>query len=142
MGKRFNKQQPEIEEMQQPDTCTCNGCWLPPTQEVVQGGLRLYCDFHDRSDDTAERDRKTHILRRNESLVNHYYRNLRNKTPVELMLDEEAGKHPGVIAGQNLAIWNRKADENWQQYKQRYWLLLKHLINTGENSLPLEEEAA
>ncbi len=123
---RFAKKHTQAET---PTECIAYGCWLFPVAGIGFSKTRIYCSFHDGCNgDSVKRDRITHRMSTNKTLINHYYNNLRNKTVVELDLADKAGENPDLLGYSIAAKWNREPGEDWQHYKNQFAQRLNRLI--------------
>ena len=123
-------------------TCIANGCSCFPVKGFGFGGPLLLCSFHPEEGRGKVWDGITARINMNQGLISHYFDHLRNKTPIDMEIAAgEQGHHPGIVGHGAMAAWNKRDDENWQEYKGRYWGMLTNLIVANKTTKQVRQVA-
>lgn len=129
-GKDNNDNQPA-----QQTECVAYGCWLFPVRGFSQGGPLALCAFHSPDGKGKTWDGITARMKLNRGIVDHYYQHLRCKTPVDQEMKILAGgADPGLVVNNSGSRWNKRDDENWAEYNNRFWGELQLLIMANRTS--------
>lgn len=134
---RFSKANSDDKPKAQTE-CVAYGCWLFPVRGFTSGGALALCAFHSPDGKGQAWDGITARMKINSGLVDHYYQQLRCKTPVDLeMKILGGGADPGLVVNSSNSQWNKQDDENWAEYNNRYWGQLQQLIiaNRASNAV-------
>ena len=125
---RFNKPAEAEQERPAPTVCIAHGCYLPPVDGFGFDRTAMFCMFHSEHQSGEKKNLVTQRMELHRLQVLHYWEKLRHRGPVDLEFDDAASKYPGMVGGGHLEHWNKCDDENWQQYKNRFYQQLSRAI--------------